>query len=201
MSNSPVIFFDVDTQIDFMLPAGALYVPGAEKLIPGLARLTEFARTHGIPIISSTDAHTPRDPEFRNWPPHCVAGTLGQHKVPETLLANTLVIPNEPGPLPEGWRQAPQVIVQKQTLDVFETCTIDRVLEGRLDRRFLVYGVVTEYCVLCAAKGLLHRGAKIEIVTDAIRELDPAGRQQALAELLQAGARLTTVDQAVRALE
>jgi len=188
-----MIFFDVDTQIDFMLPVGALYVPGAEKMIPALARLTEFARAQRIPIISDTDAHSAQDPEFRDWPPHCVAGTLGQNKVPETLLANPRVIPNDPGPLPEGWRQAPQVIVQKQTLDAFETHTMDRLLEGRLGERFVVYGVVTEYCVLCAARGLLRKGVKIDIVTDAIRELDPERGRQVLADLERAGARLTTV--------
>jgi nicotinamidase/pyrazinamidase len=188
-----MIFFDVDTQIDFLLPVGALYVPGAEKMIPALARLTDFARTHNIPIFSGTDAHAPQDPEFRDWPPHCVAGTLGQRKVPETLLANPLTIPNVPGPLPEGWQRAQQVIVEKQTLDPFETHTLARLLEGRLAGRFVVYGVVTEYCVLCAARGLLGRGARIEIVTDAIREIDPARGRQVLAELEQAGARLTTV--------
>ena len=26
-------FFDIDTQIDFLFPAGSLYVPGAERLL------------------------------------------------------------------------------------------------------------------------------------------------------------------------
>ena len=33
------LYFDIDTQIDFMFPAGALYVPGAEKLLPRIAQL------------------------------------------------------------------------------------------------------------------------------------------------------------------
>ena len=31
------VFFDIDTQIDFMYPAGALYVPGAERIVPVVA--------------------------------------------------------------------------------------------------------------------------------------------------------------------
>jgi len=195
-----VIFFDVDTQVDFMLPVGALYVPGAETLIPALGRLTELARSRGIPIISSADAHAPQDSEFERWPPHCVGGTLGQRKVPETLLSGAVTIPNSAGPLPQGWERAPQVIVEKQTLDVFQTHTLGRVLEGRSNGRFLLYGVVTEYCVLCAAKGLLQRGARVDLVTDAIRELDGACGRQALAELRSAGARLLTAEQVLAGL-
>lgn len=191
------IFLDVDTQIDFMLPAGALYVPGAEKLIPALARLTEFAASHGIPVISTGDAHDPQDREFHDWPPHCVAGTLGQHKVAETLLPGAVTIPNSPGPLPEKWGKAAQVVLEKQTLDVFENQTIDRVLQARPAARFVLYGVVTEYCVLCAARGLLKRNAQLDIVTDAVRELDGAKGRQALEELQAAGAHLVTVEQVV----
>ena len=42
-------FFDIDTQIDFMLPQGKLYVPGAEAIIPNLSRLMACAREHAIP--------------------------------------------------------------------------------------------------------------------------------------------------------
>src|SRR6202142_109489 len=80
------VFVDVDTQIDFLFPAGALYVPGAARLLPAIARLNHFAAAQGIPLISTTDAHREDDPEFRLWPPHCVAGTTGQLKPAETMV-------------------------------------------------------------------------------------------------------------------
>src|SRR6185312_16056768 len=70
-----MVFFDVDTQLDFLYPAGALYVPGAESIVPRVAALNRYAADTGIPLISTVDAHTEDDPEFRHWPPHCVAGT------------------------------------------------------------------------------------------------------------------------------
>ena len=74
------LFIDVDTQLDFLYPAGALYVPGAERLIPALGHLTRYAAGHRIPLVSTVDAHTENDPEFQSWPKHCVAGAAGQHK-------------------------------------------------------------------------------------------------------------------------
>src|SRR5512142_104712 len=91
--NREVVFWDVDTQRDFMLPDGALYVPGAERIIPNLARLTQYARQHDILVVADVDAHQPDDPEFQDWPPHCLVGTPGQWKVQETELNVSHVVP------------------------------------------------------------------------------------------------------------
>ena len=177
--------------ISHKLPAsGALYVPGAERIIPTLARLYELAQRKSIPVIATADAHAPRDPEFASWPPHCVAGTLGQWKVTGTLLPGAVAIPNVAGaPIPD----AQQIIVEKQTVDVFQTATIARVLEARAARRYVVFGVVTEICVWNAARGLLAAGHAVDIVTDAIASLDVAGRGAAsIDEMKKLGARLVT---------
>ena len=79
-----VVFFDVDTQADFMNPTGSLYVKGAETIVPNLKKLMDFARANNIPVLSSADAHAPDDPSFSEWPPHCVVGTPGQFRIPET---------------------------------------------------------------------------------------------------------------------
>ncbi len=185
------IFFDVDTQMDFLFPAGALYVPGAESLLPALKRLRDYADAHGIPIVSSTDAHSEDDPEFQQFPPHCVAGTAGQRKPEETLLQPRVIIPCAPGDYPVA--QAKQIIVEKQALDVFTNPNLPRLLELLAPQRAVVYGVVTEYCVRCAALGLLKAGLAVELVTDAIRSLDPEAERRTLAEFTAAGGRLTTV--------
>src|SRR5690348_8305586 len=85
-------FFDIDTQIDFLFPAGSLYVPGAERLVPALNLLNHYAAAHGIPLVSSMCAHAEDDPEFREWPAHCVVGTVGQLKPTATLLEKRAVI-------------------------------------------------------------------------------------------------------------
>src|ERR1700722_3500717 len=44
MLSRDFVFWEVDVQADFMLPGGKLYVPGAEKLLPNIRRLTDAAR-------------------------------------------------------------------------------------------------------------------------------------------------------------
>ena len=160
------IFFDIDSQLDFLYPAGALYVPGAERIVPAIARLNRYAAAHGIPVISTVDAHTENDPEFQYWPPHCVAGTMGQHKAEATLLEKRVVVPNRDCELAIDGAQ--QIIIEKQHVDVFTAPNLARVVEQLAADRFVVYGVVTEICVLFAARGLLKYGKPMTIVTDAI---------------------------------
>lgn len=186
------VFFDIDTQIDFLFPAGALYVAGAEKLLPVLARLNRHAAAHQIPVISTMDAHAEDDPEFRQWPPHCVAGTHGQQKPAATLLEKRVAIPKCPGDY--GIDGAQQIIIEKQALDCFTNPNLPGVLERLSAERYVVYGVVTEYCVRCAAMALLKTGKPVEIVEDAIQSLNAQEAARTFEEFLASGGRLTKAE-------
>ena len=202
MARYPMVFVDVDTQADFILPGGRLYVPGAEKLLPTLARLRDFAEQHEIPVLASTDAHPTDAREFEQWPPHCVRGTAGQLKVPESLVRRYMVVPQE--------RQAPltdeelsryrQWIFEKDDLDMFTNPQADDLVR-RLDAaQYVVYGVATEYCVQCAVKGLLERRRPVTLLVDAIREINPEDGQAVLRELQVGGAKLASAEEILRAV-
>lgn len=188
------VFFDVDTQIDFLYPAGALYVPGAEKMVEQIAALTRFAGSHEIRVVSTMDAHTEDDPEFRVWPPHCVVGVIGQHKPETTLLNRRVIVPNTD--VAFNVDEAQQILLEKQTFDCFTNVNLAGLLE-RLDaKRYVVYGVVTEICVKFAAWGLLKTGKRVELVTDAVRSLNDAASAEMTASFVAAGGVLTTVSAA-----
>jgi nicotinamidase/pyrazinamidase len=202
MAPQKTVFWEVDAQADFMLPGGKLYVPGAEKLIPNIERLVAAAVESGSLLVSSGDAHPEGDPEFERFPPHCLRGTPVARIIAEGLAANFCTIANDVSrPLPAHVLSFPQVIFEKQTLDVFDnphaSALVDRL---PADAEYLVYGVVTEYCVKCAAKGLLARHRKVAVVTDAIAALDSAAGRATLGELQSLGARLVSTEQAVAAV-
>ncbi len=187
------VYFDVDTQLDFMYPAGSLYVPGAETIVSRIAKLNRFAAEHEIPVISTVDAHSEDDPEFQQWPHHCVVGTTGQQKCAPTLLEKRIVVPNAPGfSISAALAGVKQIIVEKQTIDVFSNMNLAAILQELHAERFVVYGVVTEICVKSAALGLKKTGARVEVVTDAIRSLSDEAGSNALAEFANAGCALTS---------
>ena len=184
------VFFDIDTQLDFMMPAGALSVPGAGKLIPAFASLNQWAWEHGVPVISTVDAHAENDAEFRQWPAHCIKGTHGQTKPDQTLYRGRVIVPNEPI---AALADAPQYLLEKQALDCFTNVNLPALL-GRLNaERYVVYGVVTEYCVRCAVMGLLQTGGRVELVTDAIQSLNGGDGRKTVDDFLAAGGHLTTL--------
>jgi nicotinamidase/pyrazinamidase len=172
MARVTTVFFDIDTQIDFMYPSGALYVPGAEHIVPVIADLNRKAPT----VISTMCSHAEDDPEFEIYGHHCVTGTIGQTKPAITLL-------NDP---------ARQILLPKQQTDVFTVRELLPLLERLNAERYVVYGVVTEICVKGAAMGLLKTGKRVEIVTDAVKSLNEGAASEMLSEFTASGGHLTT---------
>ena len=202
MVSRDFVFWEVDVQRDFVLPGGNLYVPGAEKLLPNIRRLTDAARQGKVLLASHGDFHPPNDPEFKIFPPHCVKGTLGSELVPEGITENVARVPNEPdASVPENLSQYQQILLEKQTLSIFESRHAEALL-NKLGTRaeFVVFGVVTEYCVSFAVKGLLERRRRVAVVTDAIETLKKDEGDKAVAEFVRLGARLVTTDEALATL-
>jgi nicotinamidase/pyrazinamidase len=203
MASRNLVFWEVDTQADFMLPGGKLYVPGAERLLPNIRRLTDAARQGRVFLVSHGCYHTKDDPEFKTFPPHCIKGTPGSAYVPEALTEKVVTVPNDPAAtLPRDLSQYQQIHLEKQTLDIFESCHADELVKRLGDAaEFAVFGVVTEYCVRLAAKGLLERGRRVSVVKDAIETLKAEDVGRTIAELQALGARFITTDQALAELD
>lgn len=182
-----------------MLPGGKLYVPGAERLLPNIRRLTDVARQGRVFLVSHGCYHSQEDSEFATFPPHCIKGTRGSGYVPEALAEKVITIPNEAGTkLPQDLFQYQQLLLEKQTLDIFESLHAEELMK-RLpeEAAFVVFGVVTEFCVRLAAKGLLDRGRHVFVVQDAIETLKAEDGKRTAEELRALGAKFVTTDQAL----
>jgi nicotinamidase/pyrazinamidase len=186
----PLVFVDIDTQRDFLEPTGALYVPGSAEILPNLARLTRFARTHHLHVLATACAHQPDDPELAIFPPHCMAGSPGQQRVAETAWPDSVVLDVEErlfGEIPR------HLTLLKRELDVFSRPDADELI-ARYDQSrptFVVFGVATDYCVDKAVDGLLKRQCSVAVVADAIWAIDRAAEVDVLTRFARNGAVLT----------
>jgi len=211
-----VVFWDVDTQHDFMDPGGKLYVPGAEALVPALGALTEFAHAHRIPIIASSDDHVLAHAEISDtpdwattFPPHCLRGTRGQRKIAATSLADPLVLqpePEDPAALAARARaHGGDFLLLKHELDVFSNPNARVLMNALAPEAIVVYGVATDFCDRYTIEGLLRErpAAALLFVTDAARAIDPAGGAALEREWVARGVRAVHADDVVsgRALE
>ena len=197
------IFWDVDTQYDFMHADGKLYVPDAEQVIPNLKRLTDHAHRAGIRIVASADDHVAghrelsEAPDFREtFPPHCMHGTPGQAKIPETALkAPTVIEPDATGvSVPVG-----DILFHKHWFDVFTNPNVEPVVHQLDPDRIYVYGVAMDVCNRYAIEGLLGRrpNTKIFAVTDATKPIDATRVQGLLDDWRRRGVTTVTTDQVI----
>ena len=205
-----VIFWDVDTQVDFMKADGKLYVPDAEQIIPQLKKLTDYAHGHGLRIVASADDHVREDPEIsdtpdwkQTFPPHCLRGTPGQRKIAETALRDPLVIEPQsadPTTLADRVRRHPgDILFYKHRFDVFTNENVLTVL-GVLDPQDVVlYGVALDVCDKYAIEGLLrHRPeTRLFAVSDAMKPIDRDGAETLLKEWGEEGVRLVKTSEVV----
>ena len=197
------IFWDVDTQHDFMRSTGSLYVPGSEEIIPVLQRLTDHAHARGIRILASADDHVPGHrelsalPDWREtFPEHCMRGTPGQRKIAETALRNPLVIEPEPqDPVALAARVRAHdgdLLFHKHWFDVFTNPNLLPAVDALELERIVLYGVALDVCDRYAIEGLLRLRPEIELtlVTDAVRAIDPAAGTALLEDWRRRGVRL-----------
>ncbi len=178
------VFWDVDTQVDFMEPDGKLYVPEAIEIKATLGLLVEYARSEGIVHVASADDHELTDPEisdepdFQNtYPPHCLRGTRGAARIAETEQADPLplsLVPYPPGLVPglvEGRRE---ILLLKKNFNVLTNPNTDALLDALDPEEIVVFGVATDVCNDAAIRGFLQRGRRVVFVEDAARGLDEA---------------------------
>jgi nicotinamidase/pyrazinamidase len=186
-------FFDIDTQLDFVAPGGALYGRGAERLIPAVATLNRYAGEQKIPLISTTDAHPENAQEFQVWPPHCVVDTFGQRKPSATLLDSRSVLPYDPDfRIESPDASVSQFVVEKNDLDMFSNPHVPALLTRLGVTECFVYGVFIDYCVKCAIMGLVRSGRKVWLVSDASASIANEAGNQVLGDFTAAGGRLIT---------
>jgi len=203
------VLWDVDTQVDFVLPHGRLYVPGAEEAVPQMGRLVEWARNTGVVHVASADDHEPSDPELSDtpdyettYPPHCLRGTPGAARIPETAQHDPAVLPlaslplDEVAELVEGRRE---VLIPKKRFDVFTNPNTAAMVDALDPDEVIVFGVATDVCDHAAIVGLLDRGRRVAFVEDAARGLSAERVAACTAVWRDRGVRFTSTDEVVRA--
>ena len=210
------IFYDIETQNDFMNEDGTLYVPGAEEIKPNLKILTEYARGNGIQILGSVDRHFGTEEwkayelELQKWgglfPDHCMDGTEGQKKITGTTFAVNFIENTSPTQKIRVYTTeemdeivSKNFVFEKQGYSLFPTedCPggnkyAEKILERAGVEEAVVYGVATDYCVLAAVVGMQQRGIQCYVVEDAIRGVAPETTEKALEEMVGAGAVFVT---------
>ena len=190
-----------------MLSDGKLYVPQAEETIPAMKRLVDAAREAGVVHVASADDHELTDPEitdepdFHNtFPPHCLRGTRGAQKIPETEQADPLplsLVPFPPGLIPGLVAGRREILLLKKNFNVFTNPNTEPLLDVLDPDEIVVFGVATDVCDDAAIRGFLQRGRRVRFVEDAARGLDEERTKSCTAAWREGGVEFTDAAEVV----
>lgn len=171
----------IDMQNDF-LAGGSLEVRGANAIIDILNRYIDRFTAHHLPVVATRDWHPPNHCSFIDqggqWPPHCIAGSIGA-----AFHAN-LALP------------AVAHIVSKATTreteaySAFTGTGLFELLQSLRISRIFISGVAAEYCVRNTVINALQLGYSVVILQDAIQALNrqPNDGRQAEQDMIEHGA-------------
>ena len=166
----------IDMLNDFV--TGELKCERAANIIPNLQRLLAGARTAGMPVVYSGDAHLPADFELSVWGEHAMAGTSGAQVIPEL----------EPEP---GDYQVP-----KRTYSAFHETGLESLLRGLGVDTVLITGLHTNICDRHTTADAFFRGFRITAVVDGTEAFTREEHEEGLAYLEKVyGAKLMTTDE------
>jgi nicotinamidase/pyrazinamidase len=199
------IFWDVDTQYDFMRPEGALYVPGAEGIIENVSKTRRFALDNGYSILASTDWHKEGNaeisgrPDFKTiFPPHCLAGKKGSERVGYLGELTIDVVPNSRMEVAQLRKMIdkPQfhIVIRKEALDVFSNPNTKTLVNLLKPKTVVIFGVALDLCVKQLVEGLIKMGGmKLYVLRDAVKGLGTKPDNNVLEEFRNKGVEIISL--------
>jgi nicotinamidase/pyrazinamidase len=137
---------------------GNLYSPRYDSIVPRLRDHLVAAEAGDVPVIFLVDTHTPDDPEFATFPPHCVEGSGEDEVIPELA----------------GFARR-GTVVRKHTFSGFRGTQLDAVLERLAPEVIEVAGVCTDICVLHTVYDLKVRGYDVLVHEGLVETFDAPG--------------------------
>jgi nicotinamidase/pyrazinamidase len=200
-----ILFWDVDTQYDFMRPEGCLYVPGAEGIIDNVNKARRFALDNGYSLLASMDWHKDGNPEISDkpdfettFPPHCMADKPGSERVGYLGNLTIDITPNEPMSDTDLRKLLDKkqfhIVIRKEELDVFTNPNMATLIGFLKPESVVIFGVALDLCLRMAVEGLLKMGGmKLYLLKDAVKGLGIQPNDTVLEKFRQQGVEIISI--------
>ena len=182
------VLVDVDTQKDFLIACGASCIKNHRRILMNIRRAYAWARTRHIRVISTALCKP-----GKNGDKFCIAGTDGQKKVSYTLRNKRFIFEadNSTDLSRDLFTRFDQIILNKRCENPFDEPRVERLLTELKADEFVVIGALGEGAVASTVLGLLQRGKRVVVLTDAVGVLDRHAADIAFRKMKAKGAILS----------
>jgi len=145
----------------------------ARGIIPNIKGLLEHELAQGSKVFFMNDHHTPDDPEFKMFPPHCIEGTVETELMPE-------------------FADYPGEIIPKRRFSGFFNTPLEKKLSQLKPGKLIVCGICTDICVLQTVADARIRDYEVEVPVDCVASFNERAHRFALEYMEKTlGAKLT----------
>lgn len=188
--NAATALVVVDVQNDFADPAGGLYVPGGDAVVPLVNEQIGAARAAGATVIFTQDWHPPDTPHFAkdggSWPVHCVGGTWGAEFHPDLEVPDTAPVVRKGVDGGDGYSG---FSVQHPVSGERSSTELGRLLTEAGTARVVVAGLAGDVCVKETALDAVRLGYEVVLPLRTTRmvELEPGDGDRAIQQVRDAG--------------
>ena len=194
----------VDMQNDFMMPKGALYVNGADKIIPSANAFLKGLKKGDFDFaLVKFDTHFSetysKNPESAQFPPHCIFDTWGWQmaiKLPKKI-SDVLPVYQMDKDVFDMWAKKEKRDADfkdqfnaRANANLFKIGLLENPKQAQSrngfmkshkigkDTEVVMMGVASDYCVHDAMLGYLKRGCKVTVLSDLVKGIgtDVPGR-------------------------
>lgn len=180
----------IDTQFDFVMPDGALYVTDAQStVLPTIQYLYGLKPEETAGVLFTFDTHHKEtyegSEEAKQFPIHCVYKTPGwQNVYNKELVDNRIeVVTLEKGVF-NMWEEDTVLVYGIDGRPLAFDSDRDHFFESLLEdgvRDVVIIGVAADFCVKWAADGFLARGFNVEVprrlTRGIVRDIDTVVRE------------------------
>ena len=160
----------IDMQRDFLEPGGFGAMLGndvqtLQAIVPACAELLALARTHGLLVIHTQEAH---DALLADCPPSKKARGNLTCGIGDAGPLGRVLVAGEPGAgfVAELQPQSGDLVLRKPGKGAFHATALDAILHARGITHLLVGGVTTEVCVQSTLREANDRGYECLLVQD-----------------------------------
>jgi nicotinamidase-related amidase len=190
------VLVDLNTQHDFCTPNGAYPVLNAAQLMPALRSVVAWAKWNGVPVISSLDSRRLWEIAPGASHGHCLDGSRGQRKVGFTVFPRSIrvEVDNTLGVSLDLFHTCQQVIFRERADNLLANPKADRFFTQLPTAEYVLFGNALERSLKSLALGLMARGKRVTVISDACGYWDEAEADFALRQLLAKGAEVTDVE-------
>jgi len=192
---------DLEAQRDFFDPDGACYRPDSLAVARAIGRLFDWIRAEGISVISTVLRLPSGELGPMSCHYHCITGTVGEQKLPRTVLDSRINfgirnVTDLPGSVLADYQQ---VIFEKRHTDIFKHARLERLLTERQPATVILCGAGVGQGIVEAAIGLRSRRVHVIAASDAILDLDAPNQYMPVERMRAKGVLFVPVDDIIAA--